>query len=134
MTIRMPRPGASTPSRASRARCTRIPRQFAPYHLRLDWLMWFLPLGRSLDDWFTAFLVKLLEADPATLRLLARDPFDGVAPGVGARGVLPLPLHDARAVPPAAPGGRATGGARCSVRCACGMSAGKRRTPGTMDA
>ena len=34
----------------------RIPRQFAPYHLRLDWLMWFLPLGRSLDDWFTAFL------------------------------------------------------------------------------
>ena len=26
----------------------RIPRQFAPYHLRLDWLMWFLPLGRLL--------------------------------------------------------------------------------------
>ena len=42
--------------------------------------MWFLPLGRSLDDWFTAFLVKLLEADPATLRLLARDPFDGERP------------------------------------------------------
>lgn len=58
----------------------RIPRQFAPYHLRLDWLMWFLPLGRSLDDWFTAFLVKLLEADAATLRLLAEDPFDGTAP------------------------------------------------------
>ena len=58
----------------------RIPRQFAPYHLRLDWLMWFLPLGRSLDDWFTAFLVKLLEADPATLRLLASDPFDGGRP------------------------------------------------------
>jgi hypothetical protein len=58
----------------------RIPRQYAPYHLRLDWLMWFLPLGHSLDDWFTAFLVKLLEADPATLRLLARDPFDGARP------------------------------------------------------
>ena len=58
----------------------RIPRQFAPYHLRLDWLMWFLPLGHSLEDWFTAFLVKLLEADRPTLRLLAHDPFDGSAP------------------------------------------------------
>lgn len=58
----------------------RIPRQWAPYHLRLDWLMWFLPLGRSLEDWFTAFLVKLLEADAATLRLLAEDPFRGEPP------------------------------------------------------
>jgi hypothetical protein len=58
----------------------RIPAQFAPYHLRLDWLMWFLPLGRSLDDWFTAFLVRLLESDAATLRLLSDDPFDGEAP------------------------------------------------------
>jgi len=58
----------------------RIPRQFAPYHLRLDWLMWFLPLGRSLDDWFTAFLVRLLEADAPTLRLLAGDPFAGARP------------------------------------------------------
>ncbi|WP_127819694.1 lipase maturation factor family protein [Microbacterium sp. CPCC 204701] len=58
----------------------RIPRQYAPYHLRLDWLMWFLPLGRSLDEWFTEFLVKLLEADDATLRLLADDPFHGERP------------------------------------------------------
>ncbi|SDG75703.1 lipase maturation factor family protein [Microbacterium pygmaeum] len=58
----------------------RIPRQFAPYHLRLDWLMWFLPLGHSLDDWFTTFLVALLEADRPTLRLLADDPFDGERP------------------------------------------------------
>jgi hypothetical protein len=58
----------------------RIPRQYAPYHLRLDWLMWFLPLGRSLEDWFTAFLLKLLEADPAILRLLAHDPFHGTRP------------------------------------------------------
>src|SRR5690606_6618551 len=57
-----------------------IPRQFAPYHLRLDWLMWFLPLGRSLDDWFTVFLVRLLEADAPTLRMLHRDPFDGRRP------------------------------------------------------
>ena len=58
----------------------RIPRWVAPYHLRLDWLMWFLPLGRSLEDWFTAFLVRLLEADAATLRLLAADPFAGGRP------------------------------------------------------
>ncbi|MBD8011697.1 lipase maturation factor family protein [Microbacterium sp. Re1] len=58
----------------------RIPRQFAPYHLRLDWLMWFLPLGRSLEDWFMMFLVRLLEADRPTLRMLHRDPFDGERP------------------------------------------------------
>jgi hypothetical protein len=58
----------------------RIPRQFAPYHLRLDWLMWFLPLGHPLEDWFTGFLVKLLEADRPVLRLLAADPFEGTRP------------------------------------------------------
>jgi hypothetical protein len=58
----------------------RIPRQFAPYHLRLDWLMWFLPLGRSLDDWFTGFLARLLEADAPTLALLRVDPFEGERP------------------------------------------------------
>ncbi|MFD5213995.1 lipase maturation factor family protein [Microbacterium sp. NPDC058345] len=58
----------------------RVPRQFAPYHLRLDWLMWFLPLGHSIDDWFTLFLVRLLEADAPTLRMLRRDPFAGHAP------------------------------------------------------
>ena len=58
----------------------RIPRQFAPYHLRLDWLMWFLPLGRALDPWFERFLVALLRADAAVLRLLAADPFAGTEP------------------------------------------------------
>ncbi|WP_438354185.1 lipase maturation factor family protein [Microbacterium sp. CJ88] len=58
----------------------RLPRQFAPYHLRLDWLMWFLPLGRGTEGWFEVFLVRLLEADASTLRLLARDPFEGRRP------------------------------------------------------
>ncbi|MHA7240466.1 lipase maturation factor family protein [Arthrobacter sp. TMS1-12-1] len=57
----------------------RMPRQFAPYHLRLDWMMWFLALG-SERGWFTPFLVKLLEADPLILKLLRRDPFDGARP------------------------------------------------------
>ena len=57
----------------------RRPGQFAPYHLRLDWLMWFLALGAD-DRWFRVFVVRLLEADPATLRLLRHDPFGGTAP------------------------------------------------------
>lgn len=58
----------------------RAPGQFAPSHLRLDWLMWFLALGSADSGWFRTFLVRLLESDPATLRLLARDPFDGERP------------------------------------------------------
>lgn len=58
----------------------RVPAQFAPYHLRLDWLMWFLPLGRLYEDWFAMLLVRLLEADPPTLRLLRHDPFGGARP------------------------------------------------------
>lgn len=57
----------------------RRPPLVAPYHLRLDWLMWFLPLGHSAR-WFTVFLHRLLEADPATLRLLRTDPFAGRRP------------------------------------------------------
>ncbi|MBO9555878.1 lipase maturation factor family protein [Cellulomonas sp.] len=59
----------------------RLPRQYAPYHLRLDWLMWFLALGSSVQmRWFLPFLRRLLEADRPTLRLLAHDPFDGGRP------------------------------------------------------
>ncbi|WP_157008956.1 lipase maturation factor family protein [Agromyces laixinhei] len=57
-----------------------VPRQWAPYHLRLDWLMWFLPLGRMWEPWFEVFLLRLLEADAPTLALLETDPFDGAAP------------------------------------------------------
>lgn len=57
----------------------RRPPQVAPYHLRLDWLMWFLPLGHPAG-WFEVFLRRLLEADPPTLRMLRRDPFGGRPP------------------------------------------------------
>ncbi|AWB94767.1 hypothetical protein DCE93_03095 [Agromyces badenianii] len=57
-----------------------VPRQWAPYHLRLDWLMWFLPLGRMWEPWFEVFLARLLEADAPTLALLRTDPFGGAAP------------------------------------------------------
>jgi hypothetical protein len=57
----------------------RMPRYYAPYHLRLDWLMWFLALG-SDGGWFTPLLVKLLQADPLILKLLRHDPFGGERP------------------------------------------------------
>ncbi|GAA4173696.1 lipase maturation factor family protein [Gryllotalpicola koreensis] len=59
---------------------SRVPRWFAPYHLRLDWLMWFLALGAEGGGWFDMLLVRLLQADRPTLRLLRVDPFDGLPP------------------------------------------------------
>ncbi|HEV8469663.1 MAG TPA: lipase maturation factor family protein [Candidatus Limnocylindria bacterium] len=59
----------------------RWPPQVAPYHYRLDWLMWFAALSTpTYHEWFVPLLRKLLEADRAILRLLARDPFSGRQP------------------------------------------------------
>ncbi len=60
----------------------RMPRQFAPYHLRLDWMMWFLALGQPGMEWFLPFLDRLLAADPAALKLLRSDPFGGRPPAL----------------------------------------------------
>src|SRR6202022_3145695 len=50
---------------------SRIPPQVAPYHLRLDWLMWFAAMSSPVDHpWFVPFLIKLLENDRPTLKLL----------------------------------------------------------------
>jgi hypothetical protein len=54
----------------------RWPRQFAPYHLRLDWLMWFAALSPGYaGEWFGALVERLLDNDRDTLRLLRRSPF-----------------------------------------------------------
>jgi hypothetical protein len=54
----------------------RLPPQWAPYHLRLDWLMWFAAISPAYaQDWLVPFLVRLLANDPATLRLLRQNPF-----------------------------------------------------------
>ncbi|CAM5605433.1 lipase maturation factor family protein [Streptomyces viridochromogenes] len=59
----------------------RWPRQFAPYHLRLDWLMWFAALSPSYAGaWFGTLMERLLENDRATLRLLRRSPFPADEP------------------------------------------------------
>jgi hypothetical protein len=60
---------------------SRMPPQLAPYHLRLDWLMWFLPLSPAYGNgWFLPFLGRLLENDRATLRLLRSNPFPNAPP------------------------------------------------------
>lgn len=54
----------------------RMPRQFAPYHLRLDWQMWFAALSPAYTrGWFEPLVARLLENDRATLRLLRTNPF-----------------------------------------------------------
>jgi lipase maturation factor len=59
----------------------KVPRQYAPYHLRLDWLMWFAAMDSPYRHrWFITFLHRLLQADRPTLRLLRSDPFAGKPP------------------------------------------------------
>ncbi|KZS84519.1 hypothetical protein B4U45_16315 [Mycobacterium persicum] len=59
----------------------RLPRQWAPYHLRLDWLMWFAAIspGYALP-WMTPLLTRLLRNDRPTLKLLRCNPFPDVPP------------------------------------------------------
>ncbi|SFB37592.1 Lipase maturation factor [Amycolatopsis marina] len=59
----------------------RRPRQFAPYHLRLDWMMWFAALSsRYGASWLPGLAAKLLAGDRRTTRLLRGNPFAGTAP------------------------------------------------------
>jgi hypothetical protein len=59
----------------------RWPPQVAPYHLRLDWLMWFAALSPAYaEPWLTRLLYGLLAGDPDVLRLLRSDPFAGQPP------------------------------------------------------
>ena len=61
----------------------RMPPQVAPYHLRLDWLMWFLPLSPIYGEaWFVRFLGRLLVNDPLVLGLIRRNPFPDRPPAV----------------------------------------------------
>jgi Lipase maturation factor len=60
---------------------SRRPRQWAPYHLRLDWLMWFAAISpQYARGWLLPLLGALLRNDPATVRLLGHNPFGDSAP------------------------------------------------------
>ncbi|WP_409234615.1 lipase maturation factor family protein [Streptomyces sp. PA5.6] len=59
----------------------RWPRQFAPYHLRLDWMMWFAGLSPAYArSWFGPLVERLLDDDRDTLRLLRSSPFPPGSP------------------------------------------------------
>jgi len=55
----------------------RMPPFIAPYHLRLDWLMWFeaMPSMGGHSRWFIHLVIKLLQEDRQTLGLLSKNPF-----------------------------------------------------------
>jgi len=55
---------------------SRRPPQVAPYHMRLDWLMWFAAMSTPSDHpWFAELLLKFLEGDRAALTLIRTNPF-----------------------------------------------------------
>lgn len=57
------------------------PPQVAPYHLRLDWLMWFAAMSEYQDyPWFVNLVAKLLQGDRAVLSLLRSNPFEHAPP------------------------------------------------------
>jgi Lipase maturation factor len=59
----------------------RRPPQVAPYHLRLDWLMWFESMAPAPhSDWFFNLMAGLLRGDPDTLSLLRANPFQAAPP------------------------------------------------------
>lgn len=59
----------------------RAPPQIAPYHLRLDWLMWFAAFSSyEQHPWFVNFMAKLLQGDAKTLALLRHNPFPDAPP------------------------------------------------------
>jgi len=59
----------------------REPAFVAPYQPRLDWQMWFAALGSYRENpFFVNLMVRLLEAKPEVLGLLARAPFGTARP------------------------------------------------------
>ena len=59
----------------------RLPPQVAPYHPRLDWLLWFIPISPAYGgEWFIRFIARLLQGDRQTLALLRHNPFPNAPP------------------------------------------------------
>jgi hypothetical protein len=59
----------------------RRPPFVAPYHLRLDWLMWFAALdSRYAEPWMLPLVGRLLQNDQGILGLMRTNPFGGRPP------------------------------------------------------
>lgn len=55
---------------------TRTPCVVSPYHLKIDWQMWFAAMSSAWNHpWIFNFIAKLLEGDPRVIGLLAHNPF-----------------------------------------------------------
>ncbi|PFH35930.1 putative rhoptry protein [Besnoitia besnoiti] len=68
----------------------RRPCLISPYHYRLDWLMWFVPMDDAQTapirhPWFPLFLNKLLQNSPSVTSLMAVNPFRGKGPPTAIR-------------------------------------------------
>jgi len=64
------------PGRIDRAPCV-----VTPYHLRLDWQIWFAAMQRiETNPWLVHLTAKLLHGDEGIRQLFAYDPFDGAPP------------------------------------------------------
>ena len=67
--------------KAKPGRVNRIPPFVAPYHYRLDWLMWFAAMSDyRYHPWIIDLIQKLLEGDRDVLRLLGNNPFPSAPP------------------------------------------------------
>lgn len=78
--------------KAKPGRLNKRPSQMAPYHLRLDWMMWFLPFSvfvdeernlvyvREQEEWFLRLIQKLLKNNPHLLKLIKHNPFPDLPP------------------------------------------------------
>jgi hypothetical protein len=59
----------------------RLPRQWSPYHLRLDWLMWFASISPSYAlPWLIPLCHGLLTNEPSIVRLLRTNAFPDSPP------------------------------------------------------
>jgi len=60
----------------------RRPSLVSPYHLRLDWQMWFAAMSTTphRHPWFQSLVAKLLQNDEQTLGLIKKNPFPNEPP------------------------------------------------------
>jgi hypothetical protein len=60
---------------------SRMPPQIAPYHLRLDWQMWFAAMrGIRNAPWLVKLIKRFLQGNKPTLKLIKNNPFEDEPP------------------------------------------------------
>jgi hypothetical protein len=56
------------------------PRFIVPHQPRVDWMLWFVPMGPVFLDWLARFGERLLDGSPTVTALLEQPPFDDRPP------------------------------------------------------